>query len=180
MSNSKNQYQPLYFQAENKPWYLYGEIVPKGMPLTLDQILGMSRMPPKGGFDIVRVPYLAAALEKTCKVPGRVLAYLLSNRIHETNYVHITTKELAAATGVSVSTIVRLIDQLEEAGLAIQIHGSIWLNPQMIHRGGYDREKVLLKKYNDVHLEKFGNEEGLKDREDGELEISSDDSLIEG
>lgn len=179
MDNNRKQYQPIYFQAENRPWYMYGEIVPKGSPLTLDQILGMSRMPPKGGFDIVRVPYLAAALEKTCKVPGRVLAYLLSNRIHETNYVHITTKELSEATGVSVSTIVRLIDALEDAGLAVQIHGSIWINPQMIHRGGYDREKVLLKKYNDVHDEKFGSADKQEGGEGEGVDIPLSDSSEE-
>lgn len=175
---SRENYQPIYIRIDNRAWHINGEIVPTGYPMTVDQIVGQSGRAPKGGFDIVRVPLLNEALIKLCKAPGRVLGYLLGHRTYETNSVGISTKELAERAGVSVSTVVRLIDEMEESGVAVQSRRQIWVNPQMIHRGTTLMEQKMYKRFDELMQEK-GCGKYVEKEEGEEIEISVGDSLVE-
>lgn len=143
---SRKDYQPIYFRIDSTAWLKDGEVLPVGEPLTAEMIIGRTGKAPKGGFDIVRVPFLNTALNRVCREQGKVLAYLFANRDYE-NIVNRTNEQISKETGVSRSTIVRMIDALEDEGLLVQTRGKIYVNPQMIHRGDNIRESVMYKEY---------------------------------
>lgn len=150
---TRKDFQPIYFRADNKAWYYNHEIVPISQPLTLEQIQGFTGRAPKGGFDIVRVPYLSKAVAEACKGQGRILAYLFEHRIFETNYVDITSRGLAERTDTSLSTVGRLIDKLEGEGLLVQHNRRIWVNPRLIHKGDSNREDTMFDAYDKIMQE---------------------------
>lgn len=146
---SRKEYQPIYFRIDSMAWLTNGELVPVGEPLTAEMIMGKTGKAPKGGFDIVRVPFLNTALERVCREQGKVLAYLFANRNFE-NIVDKTNAQISQATGVSRSTIVRMIDALEDEGLLVQTRGKIYINPRMIHRGDNVRESVMYTEFENI------------------------------
>ncbi len=173
--HQRNDFQPLYMQIDSKSWFRFGEIVPvNGEPLTLDMIQGRTGNAPKGGFEIVRVPYLNAALTKVCKEQGKLLAYLFQTKSYERNTVDKTNAEICAATGVSRSTIVRMIDALEEENLLIQLRRKIYVNPRMIHKGDYNMETAMFKEFDDIAREFKKGDYAPKKEEESEAPSDAD------
>ncbi len=170
---TRKDYQPIYFRADSVAWFRDGEIVPVSEPLTLEMIQGQTGRAPKGGFDIVRVPLLNAALERVCREQGRVLAYLFAHRTFE-NTVDVTNAQISAGTGVSTSTIVRMIDALEDENLLVQVRRKIYVNPRMIHKGDNNMEANMFRTFDDAARENGKGNYSPKAKEESEAPSDED------
>lgn len=143
------EYQEGYVKIDMKRYKLSGEIVPTSGVLTSDEVTGITGRAPKGGFEIVRMPFVERMLKEVCEKRGKVLAYLLTNKDEE-NRVDATTASIAADTSVGISTVRKVIDIMEKYGLAVQTTGTIFINPSLSHKGNYKREGKLFDRFDSM------------------------------
>lgn len=142
----KSVKQNVYVRIDLEHYEATGEIVPISGVMTEDMIIRRIGKAPKGGFEIVRIPLECEAWRRVAGERGKVIAFLIENRNIQ-NEVRMTTKEVSSRTGVSIRTVGRIIDELEEAELAVQGVRSIILNPNWIHKGDNFREAAIYSEF---------------------------------
>lgn len=161
--------QNAYIRVDMEKYQMTGEIVPLSGILTEDMIAENMGKAPKGGFEIVRIPLECEAWRCTAGERGRVVAFLIENR-NINNELRMTTKNIAENTGVSTRTVGRILDDLEEAELAVQGVRSIMINPNWIHKGNNFREAVMYTEFD--HTMQFYKKGKYK-----EFSVDSDSDL---
>lgn len=165
---TSREYQEGYVKVDMKHYKLTGEVVYIGEVLTADEVLGITGQAPKGGFEIIRMPFMARMLEAVCGERGKLLAYLLENK-DDSNRLDKTTDMVAKEAGVGKSTVRRVIDIMEKYGLLVQTKGVIYINPSLSHKGNNKREGYLFKSFDSVAraYQKGEYAEKGEDREEG-------------
>lgn len=148
-SITSSEYQEGYVKIDMKTYKLTGAIEHTSGVLTADEILGITGQAPKGGFEIVRIPFVERMLNEVCGKRGKVLSYFLNSKDEE-NRIDATTDIIVKETGVGKSTVREVIDIMERSGLLVQTTGTIFVNPSLAHKGNYKREGHLFKRFDSM------------------------------
>jgi DNA-binding transcriptional ArsR family regulator len=96
-------------------------------------------------FDKIWLGHILEALNELGNAKMKLLTYLLEKRHPATNQIIKTQREIAAETGISLDTISRTLKALEEHEIIRRKTGVLFLNPDVVFKGGHNaRMKVLL------------------------------------
>lgn len=101
----------------------------------------------RSGFMITYLSAIINLIDKLGTKKMQVVKYIFENMSKSENTLIITTDELSKKAKVSKPVVIETLKVLEEANLIKRRTGAIILNPTLIHRGDYQKEKYLLTKF---------------------------------
>lgn len=118
---------------------------PKSWESLLDSLI---EKPPKGNFSISRQDQLGTFIKVVGGAHGAVAKYIVQQKSGR-NELIISNRELAAATGVSLASTNQLLQRLRAADCIRCRTGALMVNPGISHKGNRQRERFLMKLYQD-------------------------------
>jgi predicted transcriptional regulator len=102
----------------------------------------------KYGWEAVWLSTLLETLEIISNKAFKVAKFLLEQRIRGENLIVATIPEIAKKTGLSESTVKRVIKKLLEANFIIRVQRGVYrLNPAIIWRGNEAKRRAILIKF---------------------------------
>jgi predicted Rossmann fold nucleotide-binding protein DprA/Smf involved in DNA uptake len=120
------------------------------------EIVEASTITKKIGRQGFMIAYLGAILS-LLDIGGKtmqVTKYILENMEQNSNYLLITSRELAEKSGASTTSVTKALKELESAGIIKRKTGAIMVNPQLLHKGSEGKEKALMTKF----VQDWGND----------------------
>ena len=115
-----------------------------GEEIVADEVI---KKTPRNGFMITYLSAIIDLIDALGNKKMQVVKYILANMDKSTNTLIITTRELAVKSETSLPTVVDTLKTLEKANIITRKTGAIMLHPQLIHRGGSNKEKYLLARF---------------------------------
>jgi DNA-binding transcriptional regulator YhcF (GntR family) len=117
----------------------------------------------KFGWEAVWLGMLLDTLDVITNKGFKVAKYLLSKRIRSENLVVATAKKIAKETGVSESTVKRVMKHLIAANFIVQVQKGVYrVNPAIIWRGSESKRQAILIVFEKEKKGKGKEEETLK------------------
>lgn len=105
----------------------------------VQKFLELQKEDHKKGFQLVYPEVLARYLKCADSAPVDVLMYLLDNKNHK-NVVAVTYSMIIEDTGVSNSTVAKVMTSLQKQGLMKKLRNGVYmLDPNIMIRGGNSR-----------------------------------------
>lgn len=105
----------------------------------------------RSGFRITYLSFIINLFDELGGKKYKVISYILDNMDMSSNILVTTVDKLVQKTKVSKPTVIETLKLLENAKLITRTTGAIMLNPELIHRGSAEKEKLLLTRF-----EEFG------------------------
>lgn len=114
----------------------------------------------KFGWEAVWLGTLLETLDLITNKAFKVAKFLLEERIRGENLVVATVPEIAKKTGLSQSTVKRVIKKLLEANFITRVQKGVYrVNPAVIWRGNEAHRQAILIKFQAEQSQKAKNEE---------------------
>lgn len=102
----------------------------------------------KFGWEAVWLGTLLETLEIISSKGFKVAKFLLEKRIRSENLVVATVPEIAKETGLSQSTVKRIIKKLLDANFISRVQRGVYrINPAVIWRGNESKRQAILIKF---------------------------------
>lgn len=99
------------------------------------------------GFRKIWLGHILELVEETGNAKMRALMWML-DQADDQNRLIATFDAIAEATGVSRTTVARLLKSLQDANVISQVHRSVWrINPEVIFRGNHSKRMNVLIQY---------------------------------
>jgi len=130
-----------------------GEVALTSPPMPWQKIFDDNLIVPKGNFGIHRLDWLCTFIESVGGQRGKVAVFLIRKKDGQ-NKVLASNREIAAQTGVALSTANSFLQDLRDTGCIKCRTAAVMLNPGVAHKGNREREAYLLKLY-----AAFGNQQ---------------------
>ena len=129
----------------------------------------------KFGWEAVWLGTLLETLEIITNKGFKVAKFLLEKRIRSENLIVASTSEIAKETGLSVSTVKRIIRKLIEANFLIRVKKGVYrVNPAVVWRGYEDkRQAILIKFQNEQTKNKRDSGQGKSTIPEPELQLTT-------
>lgn len=105
----------------------------------------------RNGFMITYLSAMINLIDKLGNKKMEVVKYILEHMDKSTNTLIITTTELSKKSKVSRQVVSDTLKILEDANIIARRTGAIMLHSDLVHRGGQEKEKFLLARF-----EEFG------------------------
>ncbi len=99
-------------------------------------------------FDKLWLGHILEAINELGNAKMKLLTYLLEKRHAATNQIIKTQREIAQETGISLDTISRTLKALDQHGIIKRKTGVLFLNPNVIFKGGHNSRMKVLLDYN--------------------------------
>jgi len=102
------------------------------------------------GWEAVWLSTLLETLELISNKAFKVAKFLLNERVKSENLIIATVEEIAKKTGVSETTVKRVIKKLLDANFITRVKRGVYrVNPAIIWRGYEDKRQAILIKFHD-------------------------------
>jgi hypothetical protein len=106
------------------------------------------------GFMITYLSAIINLIENLGNKKMQVVKYILTNMEKSNNTLITTTRELAEKSKVGHNTVLETLKILENAGIISRRTGVIMVHPDLVHRGGESKEKILIARFREFNPNK--------------------------
>lgn len=101
-------------------------------------------------FQKLWLGHILEAIDEIGNAKMKVLMYLLNKRDKGNNAVIRTAEGIARDVGVSRQTVGETLKILEQHGIIKRVTGAVYLNPDVIFKGGKDKRLNVLLQYREL------------------------------
>lgn len=101
-------------------------------------------------FQKLWLGHILEAIDEIGNAKMKVLMYLLNKRDKGNNAVIRTAEGIAHDVGVSRQTVGETLKILEQHGIIKRVTGAVYLNPDVIFKGGKDKRLNVLLQYREL------------------------------
>ncbi|NJM90348.1 MAG: replication/maintenance protein [Hydrococcus sp. RU_2_2] len=96
------------------------------------------------------IGHILAAVDELSNAKMKLVFYIIKNMDYSNNTLIKTIQEIINETGFSKMTVVETLKVLEKYDIIRRKTGVIFLNPNVLFKGGTNKRRAVLIKYNDL------------------------------
>ena len=95
--------------------------------------------------------HVLAAVDELSNAKMKILFYIFSNVDYSNNLLPKTIAEIVEETGISNKTIIETLKILQRYNIIRRKTGIIFLNPNVLFKGGLSKRQAVLIKYSELN-----------------------------
>jgi len=101
----------------------------------------------RNGFMITYMTEIIKLIETIGNKKMQVVKFVMENMDTSSNSLIITTREIAAKSGISHKTVIETLKILEDAEIIQRRTGAIMIKPTLVHKGNENKERALITRF---------------------------------
>lgn len=101
------------------------------------------------------IGHVLSAIDELSNSKMKVVFYIFKNMDKSNNTLLRTIDEMVNETGISNKTVIETLKVLEEHNIIKRKTGIVFVNPNVLFRGGTNKRRAILITYNEIEKSQF-------------------------
>lgn len=101
------------------------------------------------------IGHVLSAIDELSNSKMKVVFYIFKNMDRSNNTLLRTIDEMVNETGISNKTVIETLKVLEEHNIIRRKTGIVFVNPNVLFRGGTNKRRAILITYNEIERSQF-------------------------